>query len=209
MVSYIFPIQLKSISSEHHSKLSLQLYQNQLMLSTSNAIYSYGNKYAPFVKSLKFLKNDLSKVKSFLLLGTGLGSALHILQDKYDCFPNSVLVDSDFQILNLSKEYMNLNSIGNVNWVHQDAYTFLKSTTSKFDLIGIDVFKDLIVPSSVVKEDFIRLCHQHLNRDGNCIFNFVFSNTDEANNMEEIIAFNFKQIKTISYKRNTFYICKN
>jgi phosphoglucosamine mutase len=50
------------------------------MLSCADAIYSQGTSYEPFRLPLKKIKKEISLLNSFLLLGTGLGSALQILQ---------------------------------------------------------------------------------------------------------------------------------
>ena len=208
LASYIYPIVLEHMEGIHHRNLSILLYQGQLMMSTTDAIYSYGTKYYPFGKPFAEMKKELPRLKSFLLLGTGLGSALKILQADYKLFPKTVLVDYDEAILALSVKYMGLNAKQNVQWVCDDASGYLHDSQEKFDLIGVDVFKGMFVPTSVRTDQFILDCTSALNPNGICIWNMMFHKDIEEQDYEQRLQTRFTSVVRMNYKVNTFFICR-
>lgn len=207
ILSYIYPITLQKSIGTQLSVLYLQLYRNQLILGTNQAIYSYGLRYNPFAKTFALLQNDLKKVDSFLLLGTGLGSALHILQQKHQCFPNTVCIDNDLEIIKFSKSHLNLNSRNNVQWICTDVRDYLETNKQKFNLIGVDIFKDLIVPNFITKPPFIIACKNALLPNGICIFNLIFRHDTAKQNVEKLLHQHFNRVKRIDDKTNTYFIC--
>ncbi len=208
-MSYLYPITLQKWSNEKHPKILVQIYCNQLMLSTGNAIYSYGTFYAPFRITLKKIKHFIPNVHSFLMLGTGLGSALKILQEKYHCYPNSILVDNDKDIIEFSRTYMSLNSNQNVEWVYADAIHFMNQNQKKFDLICVDIFKELYLPVEYKQDSFFSLCQKSLNPKSFCIFNMILVNEQERDIIYEKLITHFKEIQLMKMKQNTFFICMN
>ena len=158
VLSYLYPVSIIEFSNEKHRKLILQLFCNQFMLSTQDAVYSFGTFYTPFRKSFALIKDDIQNCQRFLLLGTGLGSALKILQKKYQVYPDSVLVDNDKDILELSMKFMNLNERKNVSWIYNDAVTYLKSNMQVFDLIGVDLFRGTLLSNDFKQTSFFELC---------------------------------------------------
>lgn len=205
--SFFYPVTLKIVSNDRHQRLSLQLYCNQFMLSTHDAVYSFGTFYTPFRKTFSLIKKEIAHCKSFLLLGTGLGSALKILQQKHHLYPDSVLVDNDNDILDLSINYMNLNSKNNVSWKYTDALNYLQTTTQTFDLIGVDVFRDTFIPKDYKQLYFFELCKKTLNTGGYCIFNMILNSSNEKLIIAERLRIVFSTVKEITFKMNTFYIC--
>jgi spermidine synthase len=208
-ISYFFPFKLKEVTSIKNNLLRVYLYRNQLMLSCADAIYSQGKSYEPFKLPFKKIKKDISFINSFLLLGTGLGSALQILQEDYNHYPESTLVDIDEDVLALSKELMELNVKNNVEWICEDAFIFLQETSKKYDLIGVDVFIGTIVPYNIQTEYFINLCAERLSPNGIVILNFISQNKTDTLLLEDKMRHNFKNIEIIQHGLNKFYICRN
>ena len=206
--SFLYPVTIKTVSNDRHQRLSLQLYCNQFMLSTHDAVYSFGTFYTPFRKTFSYIKKEITQCKSFLLLGTGLGSALKILQEKYQLYPDAVLVDNDNDILDLSIKYMNLNNKNNVTWKYTDALNYLQTTTQTFDLIGVDVFRDTLIPKDFKQLYFFELCKKALNPGGYCIFNMILNSSNEKMIIIERLRLAFSNVKEISFKMNTFYVCR-
>lgn len=206
--SYLYPIQLKGFSSEKHRVLNLQFYRGQWMLATQEAIYSVGTSYSPFRKTFRAIRHELPNVQHFLLLGTGLGSALKILQTEYQCFPKTILVDYDDKILEVSKNYMELNQRHNVEWVCDDVAHFVLNQTAQFDLIGVDVFKDTDISSHIMTADFFQSCRNRLTPQGICIVNCIFKQEHEQACLESLLNTYFSKVRALSHIRNIFYICR-
>lgn len=205
--SYFFPIKLKEVSSNQNSLLRVYLFRSQMMLSCADAIYSQGISYEPFSLPFEKLKKEIPTFDTFLLLGTGLGSALQILQKKYQHFPKTTLVDIDENVLALSKEYMNLNTKNNVEWICDDALIYLQETSKTFDLIGVDVFKGTTVPFDIQTDYFMRLCEKKINKNGKVIFNFIAQNKTDILMFENKMQHKFNSIEIILHGLNKFYIC--
>lgn len=200
--SYIVPVRIASGSSDYHSKLHLELYRGQLTLSTASALYSVGDNYAPFKIGFQAIRNMLPNVDSFLLLGTGLGSALYILQKKYLIYPHACLIDLDSEILRLSRQWMHLNTKGNTEWVCADAKSFMAVNNCKYDLIGIDLFHDLYHPEWACEEPFINQCHAALNPNGIILANYIFRDNYKKTYTIERYERIFRKVEVIPYRQN-------
>ena len=209
IISFLFPVLLEKKNDFYGKEHKIELYQNQLMLSTSSAIYSFGVNYYPFTKSLKKIKKEIPFVTSFLLLGTGLGSALKILQENYQCYPKSTLVDFNQTLLDLSKELMELNAKQNVEWVCQEASFYIEQHLDQYDLIGIDIFVDMSVPLFVKSSEFISKIKKRLTPQGIALFNLTFTSSNEQLIVENRLKTTFNHVEPIKHNLNYFYICKN
>jgi SAM-dependent methyltransferase len=209
ILSFLYPQliekQVDFLQHEHR----VDLYKNQLLLSTSNAIYSYGTTYYPFDIPFRKIKKELPQVNRFLMLGTALGSGLKILQKKYNVFPRSVLVDINPLMLDMSKKYMDLNQQQNVEWHCAEAEFFIERCEAKFDLIGVDIFIDMNVPLFVKSEDFMKKVKRLLLPGGKVIFNLVFNSTNEKQIIENRLSTVFNNVIPIPHDRNQFYICQD
>jgi spermidine synthase len=207
LLSYLKPIRIQTISSLYHPQLELELYRNEIILGTPAALYSVGRSYAPFLKAFKQIEHHLPQVNHFLLLGTGLGSAWAILRQKYHLNPKSTLIDIDQKIIEFSQEWIGDQS-GKVNWICADAQKFLSSHTEQYDLIGIDIFKDLYNPDWVYQQAFIREVYERLNLRGIAVFNYIFQDNFRKTHTLSIMENEFEQIETVSHKLNTIVIAR-
>lgn len=207
LLSYLKPIRIQSIRSLYHPQLELELYRNEIILATPSALYSVGRSYAPFVKAFKHIQHDLAHIRNFLLLGTGLGSAWAILREKYQINPQSTLVDIDQKIIEFSQAWIGDQS-GKVNWICADAEKFLSNRKEQYDLIGIDIFKDLYNPDWVYQQVFIREVYERLNFRGIAVFNYIFHDDFRKIHTLNIMKNEFQQVDTISHKLNTIVIAR-
>lgn len=205
--SYLIPIKVATRPSSY-GKLQLSLYQNQWMLSTQKAIYSFGTKYTPFEVSFQNIKQFIPNIKSFLLLGAGIGSALHILQSNYRCYPKSILVDIDEQVKALSIEAGSIDQ-RDVSWHIGDAIEYIATTNQTFDLIGVDIFIDTVVNPYTLEAEFIHHIVRALSPKGIAVFNYIFNNAEEQKKLERTLADFFKNIQTQVHSKNAFYTCSN
>lgn len=205
--SWLWPQAICSIQ-DGPQRLQLDLYHNEYMLSTPQAIYSWGLHYKPFLIPFKKLHNELHRVRDFLLLGTGLGSALSILQKKHGVYPNTVLVDSSQAILDLSQHYMALNKQNNVQWICKDALLYLQDQNRQFDLIGIDLFTDMHTENQFKQEAFFRLIASHLTPEGIAVFNLVFASRNDRDIVLKRMQQVFSKVDPINKGINTFIIAR-
>ncbi len=82
LLSYIYPVPLRSGAGDVNAHLEIFLHHNRLQLVTADAIYSDGDHYIPAVTVVNNLKAILSSVSNVLVLGGGLGSMVQVMRSK-------------------------------------------------------------------------------------------------------------------------------
>lgn len=207
IISYIYPITIENKKDYKQRNLKLQLYCGQYLLSTAQAVYSYGTMYAPFRITYKKIKNQIPHIKTMLLLGTGLGSALKILQQKYNSYPQAFLIDIDKEAIYFSMKYMQLNKKNNVQWIQCDALQYIANSNMLYDLIAVDVFIDTLLPADYKNESFFNQCYTHLTANGICIINTILTTKNEVGKVENGLYAIFALVKKYTLGINTFYVC--
>jgi len=206
IMSRFYPITIERLSSEMHPNLLLQYHKDEWLLETGSALYSKGLSYAPFNIAFKQISQDLANIDNFLLLGTGLGSALAILQKEYNIYPKTVLIDYDSEILELSRRVLGINR-ENVEFHCASALNYLESCSSKFDLIGIDIFKDMTNAEELFEKAFFHRVQSVCSTKAICILNAIFTSSAEESKLDQEISSYFK-FEKLNYRRNKIYIMK-
>lgn len=207
VLSYLYPVTVTKISSDKHSWLELCLYRGQYQLATRDALYSDGERYKPLILAFKHLKKELKLVKSVLLLGTGLGSAVHILHGKgYD--PIYTLVEYDKSILDCAIELFPVNVKGKIKKVHADALQYMEQCADHYDLVVADLFIGRVVSEFVTSEEFLQNCKKALNPGGCFVLNYIINTNAEWQKAEIQLKNNFPAGATIENGINRIYIAK-
>jgi spermidine synthase len=199
---------LESLLSEYSNVVEVYIDRGQYMLCSSNAMYSYGLKYAPFKKAFKLLhdKKSLPSAGDFLLLGGGFCSAVIILNKKYSTQLNSTVIEKDSVIIQLAKKYLAPKINNKLQFLNVDAFTYIKSTTKKYSLIGIDLFIEMKMPKQVQDFGFLESCKILLAPNGVLIFNSHFQTSQEALDFQKIFTTIFKIHYSIVHQKNIIYI---
>lgn len=167
--SYITEIYLEETSSVHNDHLLVSLVNGRLMLSTNNAIYSYGDKYHNFGYSFK--KMDLTGVKEVLLLGVGLGSIPILLEKKEKQKFSYTGVEIDEEVMYLASKYVIPGLSSDFDLVTSDAISFLSIDTRKYDMIAMDIFESDYIPSKFETEEYLESLKNHLTENGILMYN--------------------------------------
>ncbi len=188
--------------------LRLVLRSGKPQLITTDTIYSNGMKYRPFGRSYTKIYPEAGAPQNMLLLGAGMGSALEILQKQYDYRPSATLVDNQGQILTWSQDYSPLEAKEEIQWVEQDAQDFLKSTSEKYDLIGVDLFMRLEPRSFIYDESFVKSLSDATATDGHVIINTIVRNGEEMSQYLPILYRYFEIIDMISEGRSRYIILR-
>ena len=151
ILSYIYPV-TKKIHSKISGDLEITWYNGKKHLNTKNANYSYGS----LQRILKFglEKIDLSNTKKILILGMGGGSVIKTLQDDFNYQNHITAIDIDPVIIKIAKEEFDIIEGENLKIICEDAQLFMQLNSQKFDLIIIDLYIDIKVPSSFLKIPF-------------------------------------------------------
>ncbi len=208
-IGYLYPIVIARDQNDKHPNLKIKYFQGQIQLESNNALYSDGHRYSPFRLCFSFLKkkNELH-CENFLLLGAGLGSALHCLQKTHDLFPNSTLVEYDKDILALSKQYLLKDQKENIELILSDALDYVQGCKQTFDLIGIDLFENLENSSLISNDLFWQEVKKISHSKSNIIVNTIFIEKKVKKKFEALLSNKFT-FDRIERRPNYFYILKH
>jgi len=169
---YKYPI----IHSENSQYQRIELTKNnsEFRLYLNGAIqFSSRDEYRYHESLVHVPLSQLNQVKQVLVLGGGEGLAIREIL-KYDEVEKIKVVDIDPAISRLAKENhlisrLNEEALQNtkVEIIHQDAFTFLKDESAKYDAIIID----LPDPSNeslarLYSDAFYKLCLKNLKTEG-------------------------------------------
>lgn len=204
-ISYVYPVIITRRRNDTHANLKVKYFQGQLQLESDNALYSDGHRYTPFKMAYSYLnkKNKLKPVKRFLLLGSGLGSALDRLHKVYDIYPEAFLVEYDSDILALSQKYLLKDQNESVHFIRREAQDFLNASEDVFDLIGIDLFDSLENSYLITSGPFWQQVKKVMNSGTQVILNTIFTKKKALKDFENMLS---KDFTFVCLKRIPNYI---
>ena len=168
LISYIYPITTK-IQSQFSGNLELTVLNGRKVLDTKHTNYSYGSLQRVLKYSLDQL--DLKHVKSALVLGLGGGSVIQTLRDEKNFEGKITAVEIDPVIIDIAANEFDIKANENSTIVCDDAWHFVDHDSDKYDLIIVDLFIDNAIPSKFLETDFWKRVLDHLNVNGDVIFN--------------------------------------
>lgn len=173
LLSYLYPI-TRTIKSDYSGVLEITWYNGKKHLNSKNANYSYGS----LQKVLKFGlgKVDLKNASSILLLGLGGGCVIETLRKEMDYQQYIMAVEIDPVVIDIAKDEFGIAASEHLEIVCDDAETFMSLNTKKFDLILVDLFIDLQVPSQFLKQNFWLRVIGSVESKGSVIFNMAVEN---------------------------------
>ncbi len=207
IASYLLPITIFKEYSEQHESLKIMRYQGQWLLESKEALYSSGSSYKPFKLGFEAIEKELKRTNNFLLLGAGLCSAVKILQEKYDHFPSCDIIDYDDKILALNKSIPTLISFDQLHFHCYKAEDYLAINKIKYDLIGVDLFKEMEMAPIVQSNKFLEQLKRTATARGKIIINTIFQDEKGAKGYQEKLAKHF-DVSRIDYNPNYIFICK-
>jgi predicted TPR repeat methyltransferase len=210
-LSFLFPLVIFKDKSTCNDVLEIQLMDGKKVLNSKNANYSFGSLHQVFQYAFKQFLPRLTNVNNVLILGFGAGSVYNILRKDYQYKGNITGVEIDEKVIQWAYKYFNLPENDNkLNIVTDDVEHFIYYTNSKYDLIIVDVYKDLIIPEGVLSPQFFKHLSQNLlNSDGQIIFNVV-ENHNKADFLlsDENLKIKTKSITINQIKNQIFQIRK-
>jgi len=159
-------------SSAVNPLLDVYLYCGRWQLATADALYSDGDRYRPLRAAFRHIRGGLAAVQDMLLLGTGLGSAVHILH-RMGFHPRATLVELDEVVLALAAERMPAGTEGRLTPVCADAAAYMQQQRATYDLVVVDLFIGREVPAFVTGAPFLEQCFRSLRSGGYFVFNYI------------------------------------
>ncbi|WP_299112307.1 fused MFS/spermidine synthase [uncultured Winogradskyella sp.] len=196
LLSYILPI-TKTIESKHSGTLEITWHNGKKHLNSQNANYSYGSLQRILKYGLE--KINLSKVNTTLILGMGGGSVIETLRQDFNYNKPITAVEIDPVIIDIADTEFGISENENLKIHCIDALEFVQNSTQTFDLIIVDLYIDLSVPSQFISEAFWDNIIKLKSSKGDVIFN---ASVKDAKNqaLKPLIEY----LKTKTYKVEVF-----
>ena len=151
LLSYIYPI-TKKVKSEFNDSLEITWYNGKKYLNTKNANYSYGSLQE--ILKIGLEKINLQHCNEVLVLGLGGGSVIETLQNDFNYNGHITALDIDPVIIQLAKDEFNIHENEKLAIICEDALTFMEGNNKLFDLIIVDLYIDIEVPSVFLELPF-------------------------------------------------------
>lgn len=157
-----------------------------LVLNEGHAIHSIYNPnelltegpWDYFMMGPFFNKNQRPEdVRSLCLIGLAGGTTARQFTQ---VFGPSVQIDGveiDPQIVDVGRKYFNMNE-PNLNVIVQDGRYFLKTTDRRYDVIGVDAYRQPYIPFQLTTREFFQESYDHLNERGVMVLNAGRYGTD-------------------------------
>lgn len=185
ILSYIYPV-TKTIASNYSGNLEITWYNGKKHLNTENANYSYGSLQRILEFGLQKIK--LNNVASVLVLGMGGGSVIETLRTKFNYTKRIEAVEIDAIIIDIAKTEFGITENKQLKIHCADASDFITANTKQFDLIIIDLYIDLTVPSKFLTIRFWDHVLKSKSSKGVILFN-ASVNTHNNTKVETLISY--------------------
>lgn len=128
---------------------------------------------APFFNNPPFTQQQVRRV---CVIGLGAGTIPHEFSAAYGPIPIDG-VEIDGTIVELGRQYFDMNE-RNLNVIVQDGRYFLRTTSEKYDEIGIDAYQQPYVPFQLTTREFFQEVRAHLTPTGVAVINAGRTATD-------------------------------
>jgi len=201
-LSFIFDVKIETTESILNPFLQVVIRNGRLLLNTYNANYSYGSLQDAFRFVFKKIKIKDKNIKDILVLGFGCGSIAAL----FNGYKNVEItgVEADEKVLALYEKYFIEEITSELILVEAFAEDYVTTITKTYDLIIVDVFIDIEVPSSIKESSFYKPLQNRLNKNGILIFNFIVLNEKEQIEFEKIedyFKLNYRSVETIEFMK--------
>ncbi len=118
-----------------------------------------------------------ASTRSALLIGLAGGTVARQLTAGYGPIPIDG-VEIDPEIAEVGREYFGLDDLPNLNVIVEDGRYFLRTTEQRYDLIGIDAYRQPYIPFQLTSREFFQEVADHLTPNGVAVVNAGRTATD-------------------------------
>ncbi len=206
-LSFVMPVKLQEFRSSDNDLIELYIRNGQLQLIFNNAIYSYGTAYKPFLVAFEHIPQRIRNARNMLILGSGLGSIPRIVHEKYHRKDMAfTIVDIDKVILDLCSQHLHHKGIHNCRFVREDAAVFITSGSEQYDIICMDIFRDLQVPLPFIDYPFLSALSERLSIGGTLAFNYIAPEPGDEARVKITLEDIFTNVRQVRYMRNTLFL---
>lgn len=171
ILSYFWDVPVEKAKSRFNKHLAVSWRQGRLMLSASNAIYSFDDLYTNFKQAFEHVNIQELRPKKVLVLGFGLGSVPYMLEKTFGLECEVTGIELDDTVVRLARTHSLPRLSSEVNVVCADALGFVEQCHDAFDLIAMDIFIDDKVPETFEEPAFVAHLHRLLAPNGLLLYN--------------------------------------
>jgi spermidine synthase len=173
ILSYLFIIPEYRFQSMLSGLMDIRWEQGRLALNSANANYSYNHLHKVMQAGLACVMEHALPAGPILNLGMGAGSTVSILREELKLNNKITSVEYDKDLIEIAKQYFNLDCFTSHTVVCADAYDFVEETKEEYALIIIDLFKDREVNQRFQSPAFAKICSNLLLKGGALLFNYI------------------------------------
>ncbi len=177
LLSYLYPVKIAKAATQQNAVLELYYHRGQYQLATYDALYSDGSRYRPLRLAIRYLHKRKAIGDSVLVLGTGLGSVVHILYG-FGYSPTYTLVEADATILQWAIDTLPKAVATEAIPIHEDAEQYMATNSQQYSLVVVDIFNSRVVPAFVTSQVFLLSCKAALADGGVLVLNYIVINKD-------------------------------
>lgn len=194
-LSYITPLEIIKFHSPLNGEIKVIESFGKRKILVNNAEQSGGTITGMWDRALK-IKNYLPRrqtgklparnamqsvaggqITNCLILGLGGGTVINLL-NKYYPEADITAIEIDPVMIDIYKKYFEHNSPG-VNIIQADAFSWIKKSKMKFDLIIFDLYLGKFNPKKARTSSFLKDLKRLLNISGFILFNSHYQNDEE------------------------------
>lgn len=196
IISYLWPLPIYTEKTKNET-LELVLENGQLKLYANGANYSFGTLHKVFERAFKQIDMVTSPPKKVLILGFGVGSVAHILLHQFNFNCSVTGVDNNEKIATLYKRYFEPSYKIKPTIILDDAAMVLSIEKHQYDLIVVDLFVGLDIPTQFTKVEFIQNLKKTLDKGGSILYNIVVETKNQQDIFNSIFEKMNKNFNTI------------
>ncbi len=157
-------------------------YRHDLVLNEGRAIHSIynldtskvltGGPWDYYMVAPFFNKQlNQSQVKKVMIIGLGAGTSAKQITRAYG--EKNVHIDGievDEEIIKVGRQYFDMNE-PNLNAVADDGRYYMITSKDKYDIIGMDAYKQPYIPFHLTTQEFFRQAKEHMTPTGVAVVN--------------------------------------
>jgi predicted membrane-bound spermidine synthase len=178
-LSYFFEFHIESAPSKYNPHLYVSLKNGRYQLCTAHAVYSFEDLYTNFFQAFQQLELDQREIKDVLVLGLGLGSIPHMLENNFQQNYRYTLVEIDENVIALAEKYCLSRLSSPTMTIQADAYAFVLQNRDQYDLICMDIFLDDVIPSQFESPAFLEALKSALSDHGLLLYNRLYRQKED------------------------------
>ena len=203
LFSYLIPINIYKSKSSISKSIEVTWTNGELLIDSENTNYSYGSLQRILRIGLRKIGfNTIQTMDTILVLGVAGGSVIKTLVNEIHFKGQITGVEIDKEIIEVANSYFQLDQIPNLEIKIQDALDFVLRCKDQYNLIIIDVFEDLEMPSFLFEPYFRDKTLSLLKDNGYLLFNtMTLSEADNTRNKKFIDGLKNTKFKINSIRR--------